>query len=407
MARTSLSVARTCEREYVRSTICPSAIRNHSLLYTKSEFQTTVSSQTLLTPRYAGQYAIRITERDEILAAARIQNQLKYHIPNAPTKIHPHHPLGIPRFPEAPSLTRHHIFVGAMNFPTGTLICLPSHDGALMPAITCNPPGIDKRVDGWFVKYLENDRYTWVPHANASLYHPDFFELILVASAHPSYQRQHRALSIANDLYQAVVCTNHAKRELETALEHDRDQSAAEIGCKAVTQGESGFKPLKKKRKYTKPVPWSSEEIALLDNLVTRNHGTPDWDLIALHFERRSKTDVSARWRCIQDPALRKGPWSRDDDRELLRGVRQLRNWTDIGASLHRGGAVTGYRFRSRYMEGIAKIGRLPDTITDEEIERLLTQEHGVPLEVIQVSGNRVKEEAAADNGAGAAGAAV
>ena len=82
---------------------------------------------------------------------------------------------------------------------------------------------------------------------------------------------------------------------------------------------------------------WSSEEDQLLIKLH-REHG-PKWAVICDFIPGRTDDACSKRYREALDPALKRAPWTPEEDARLISAFERLgSSWVQIGQILGRGG---------------------------------------------------------------------
>lgn len=77
--------------------------------------------------------------------------------------------------------------------------------------------------------------------------------------------------------------------------------------------------PTEKKSKDAKM--WTPEEDLLLRSAVER-HGESDWDSIVAEIPGRNKLQCTQRWRKTLKPGQKKGPWAPEEDAMLLRVMK-------------------------------------------------------------------------------------
>ncbi|XP_040210282.1 myb-related protein A isoform X7 [Rana temporaria] len=81
---------------------------------------------------------------------------------------------------------------------------------------------------------------------------------------------------------------------------------------------------------------WSKDEDDKLKKLA-EVHGTDDWNLIASNFLDRSDIQCHHRWQKVLNPALIKGPWTKEEDQRVIDLVEQYgpKKWSIIAKHLH------------------------------------------------------------------------
>jgi len=98
--------------------------------------------------------------------------------------------------------------------------------------------------------------------------------------------------------------------------------------------GRSDVQCLHRWQKVLKPGlikgPWTSEEDEIVVQLVHK-FGHKRWSVVARHLNGRLGKQCRERWYNHLDPAIKKGQWTEEEDRILLKAHRELGNkWADI-----------------------------------------------------------------------------
>lgn len=75
----------------------------------------------------------------------------------------------------------------------------------------------------------------------------------------------------------------------------------------------------------------SSEEVELLLSLTQGKHVTEiNWQAVARYFKDRKSSNLRSKYAYLM-PQIKKGPWSREEDLQVLVGYKVFgRNWTKI-----------------------------------------------------------------------------
>ncbi|XP_077348945.1 myb-related protein A isoform X6 [Lithobates pipiens] len=95
--------------------------------------------------------------------------------------------------------------------------------------------------------------------------------------------------------------------------------------------------PIRKgQKKIWNRAKWSKEEDDKLKKLA-EVHGTDNWNLIASNFLDRSDIQCHHRWQKVLNPALIKGPWTKEEDQRVIDLVEQYgpKKWSIIAKHLH------------------------------------------------------------------------
>jgi len=82
-------------------------------------------------------------------------------------------------------------------------------------------------------------------------------------------------------------------------------------------------------------IPWSKEEDEKLRGLVIKQGGKLNWSAVSKQLTKRSGKQCRERWICHLDPAVRKGPWSAEEEETLIAAHGRLGNaWVEIAKLL-------------------------------------------------------------------------
>jgi len=82
-------------------------------------------------------------------------------------------------------------------------------------------------------------------------------------------------------------------------------------------------------------IPWSREEDQKLRNLVEQQGSKLNWSSVSKLMRNRSGKQCRERWICHLDPAIRKGPWSAEEEEILIAAHGRLGNaWVEIAKLL-------------------------------------------------------------------------
>jgi len=82
-------------------------------------------------------------------------------------------------------------------------------------------------------------------------------------------------------------------------------------------------------------IPWSREEDQKLRNLVEQQGSKLNWSSVSKLMRKRSGKQCRERWICHLDPAIRKGPWSAEEEETLIAAHGRLGNaWVEIAKLL-------------------------------------------------------------------------
>ncbi len=131
---------------------------------------------------------------------------------------------------------------------------------------------------------------------------------------------------------------------------------------------------------YGKYKPWSSEEDALLIELV-RIHGE-HWTTIAAQIPERNSKQCHDRWSCHLDPKIDRDPWTEEEDKLLLEKVKEFGpHWSFIEQFFVKDTGVrrpyttlhARWRFLQRAKTQKAKIW----TDEDDELLKNLVKQYG------------------------------
>mmetsp|Transcript_36968 Transcript_36968/g.50980 ORF Transcript_36968/g.50980 Transcript_36968/m.50980 type:complete len:604 (-) Transcript_36968:316-2127(-) len=109
----------------------------------------------------------------------------------------------------------------------------------------------------------------------------------------------------------------------------DEDQfKSSEDSLEAVPSGRNTIKRASKGK-------WTVEEDEILKRAVQLHHGK-NWKKIAEHLEGREDTQCLHRWQKVLNPALVKGPWTKEEDELVIELVRKYgaKKWSVIAENL-------------------------------------------------------------------------
>lgn len=82
-------------------------------------------------------------------------------------------------------------------------------------------------------------------------------------------------------------------------------------------------------------IPWSKEEDEKLRNIVIKQGSKLNWSAVSKQLTKRSGKQCRERWICHLDPAVRKGPWSAEEEETLIAAHGRLGNaWVEIAKLL-------------------------------------------------------------------------
>ena len=82
-------------------------------------------------------------------------------------------------------------------------------------------------------------------------------------------------------------------------------------------------------------IPWSKQEDQKLRNLVQQQGTKLNWSAVSKLMVHRSGKQCRERWICHLDPAIRKGPWSAEEEETLIDAHGRLGNaWVEIAKLL-------------------------------------------------------------------------
>jgi hypothetical protein len=121
---------------------------------------------------------------------------------------------------------------------------------------------------------------------------------------------------------------------------------------------------------------WTEEENQRLAALVAQQQA-PDWPLIAVYFPDKSVHQVADRWGKVLNPALVKGNWTLDEDKQILDwvGANGTTSWTKLAATMP--GRI-GKQVRERYHNSLDPFVKKGEwSPTEDAIVTLLHQQWG------------------------------
>jgi len=112
---------------------------------------------------------------------------------------------------------------------------------------------------------------------------------------------------------------------------------------------------------------WAPAEDSLLRELVAQL-GPQAWKCIVRHFPGRSDLQCQQRWQKVLDPGLVKGPWSKEEDETIRRlvGLHGPRRWSEIAR--HLPGRV-GKQCRERWHNHLSPAIRTGPWTLEEDVQ--------------------------------------
>uniref|UniRef100_A0A8C5S5Y4 Transcriptional activator Myb n=1 Tax=Laticauda laticaudata TaxID=8630 RepID=A0A8C5S5Y4_LATLA len=117
---------------------------------------------------------------------------------------------------------------------------------------------------------------------------------------------------------------------------------------------------------------WTREEDEKLKKLVEQN-GTEDWKVIANFLPNRTDVQCQHRWQKVLNPELIKGPWTKEEDQQVIELVKKYgpKRWSVIAKHLK--GRI-GKQCRERWHNHLNP--EVKKTSWTEEEDRIIYQAH-------------------------------
>ncbi|XP_070808528.1 transcriptional activator Myb isoform X8 [Pituophis catenifer annectens] len=117
---------------------------------------------------------------------------------------------------------------------------------------------------------------------------------------------------------------------------------------------------------------WTREEDEKLKKLVEQN-GTEDWKVIANFLPNRTDVQCQHRWQKVLNPELIKGPWTKEEDQQVIELVQKYgpKRWSVIAKHLK--GRI-GKQCRERWHNHLNP--EVKKTSWTEEEDRIIYQAH-------------------------------
>eukprot|EP00730_Choanoeca_flexa_P001969 TRINITY_DN10862_c0_g2_i1.p1 TRINITY_DN10862_c0_g2~~TRINITY_DN10862_c0_g2_i1.p1 ORF type:complete len:520 (+),score=107.44 TRINITY_DN10862_c0_g2_i1:1383-2942(+) len=137
-------------------------------------------------------------------------------------------------------------------------------------------------------------------------------------------------------------------------------QTSIQISVPKVTpETQAKSKKLKKRKKKTSNMRWTSEEDRRLREVVEQLRRQMDleddgfWGQVADDMPGRDASHCSSRWKNMLDPSLVKGAWTKEEDQKVIDLVNEFgpKNWTKIADHLK--GRI-GKQCRERWHNALA-----------------------------------------------------
>ncbi|XP_029283538.1 transcriptional activator Myb-like [Cottoperca gobio] len=105
---------------------------------------------------------------------------------------------------------------------------------------------------------------------------------------------------------------------------------------------------------------WTKDEDEQLHRLV-KEFGSNSWSSVSLHFKgQRSDVECQRRWQQIKNPELVKGPWTKEEDERVIELVQKygVKRWSLIAKHLHsRNGKQCRERWHNHLNPTVKKSG--------------------------------------------------
>lgn len=122
---------------------------------------------------------------------------------------------------------------------------------------------------------------------------------------------------------------------------------------------------------------WTPEEDALLTQIVQNSDSTVNWKGAESHFPGKTSQQIFERWTKVLDPSLLKGSWRREEDEIIIKFVHTYgcKSWTKLAKMLP--GRI-GKQCRERWINHLnPEINKGPWTAEEDHQLMLLHEQYG------------------------------
>ena len=133
-----------------------------------------------------------------------------------------------------------------------------------------------------------------------------------------------------------------------------------------------------KRRGYSKRNFWTNEEDALLLSAV-QEHGENNWAKIAEYLPDRMHNSIMTRWMYEVNPALSKAPYSKEEDMNLFRAMRDGKKSSELREIFpNRAEVKLRNRCRTAIFPILKKTGKNLSTISESLMMEAIEEAHSV-----------------------------
>jgi len=153
--------------------------------------------------------------------------------------------------------------------------------------------------------------------------------------------------------------------------------SEIDMDDESYSPDESKKTPPKSRRLSSKKPRWTAEEDAKLIELK-KKYGDMSWAKISQSMDERTSSQCYQRWHRVLNPAIQKGPWSREEMEVLARAVNEMEvdkiSWSQVARHIP---GRTDIQCRYQYLK-LVRTGK-QKTLTKSRTSMIMIDERRNP----------------------------